>query len=60
MPLVLDADSLEPWLDPHLADRETIRQMVRHLDAKRITHWSVSTRVNRPGNDENAALINPT
>ncbi|WP_250148384.1 SOS response-associated peptidase [Halomonas jincaotanensis] len=59
MPLALDAESLEPWLDPDLTDRETIRNVVHHLAAGLITHWPVSTRVNRPGNDEDAALINP-
>ncbi len=59
MPLALDAESLEPWLDPHLTDRETIRNVVHQLEAELITHWSVSTRVNRPGNDEDAELINP-
>ncbi|SFU41104.1 SOS response-associated peptidase [Halomonas korlensis] len=59
MPLALDAGSLGPWLDPHLTDREALRQIVRHLDAKLITCWPVSIRVNRPGNDEDAGLINP-
>ncbi|APX91765.1 DUF159 family protein [Halomonas sp. 1513] len=58
MPLALDAESFEPWLDPHLTDRETIRNVVRHLDAQLITHWPVSPRVNRPTNDD-AELIEP-
>ena len=58
MPSTLDAESLESWLDPHLTDRETIRNVVHHLDAELITHWPVSSRVNRPGNDEDTALIN--
>lgn len=59
MPLILDDASLEPWLDPDLSDRETIRQVVRHLDSGLIEHWAVSRAVNRPGNDEDARLINP-
>lgn len=59
MPLILDDASLEPWLDPDLTDRETIRHVVRHLDAGTIEHWPVSRAVNRPGNDEDAGLINP-
>lgn len=58
MPLALDAESLEPWLDPHLTDRETIRQVVHHLEAELITHWTVSTRVNRPIQDD-ASLVEP-
>lgn len=59
MPLILDNDSLESWLDPDLTDRETIRQAVRHLGARLITYWPVSPRVNRPTNDD-ATLIVPT
>lgn len=31
MPLILDQQSLELWLDPELTDRETIRHLVHHL-----------------------------
>lgn len=58
MPLALDAESLEPWLDPDLTDRETIRNVVHHLDADLITHWPVSQRVNRPVEDD-PSLIEP-
>ncbi|MFW3614814.1 SOS response-associated peptidase [Billgrantia antri] len=58
MPLILDDASLEPWLDPDLTDRETIRHVVRHLDASLIEYWAVSRAVNRPGNDEDGGLIN--
>lgn len=59
MPLILDDTSLEPWLDPDLTDRETMRHVVRHLDASLIEHWPVSRAVKRPGNNEGAGLINP-
>lgn len=59
MPVILDDASLEPWLDPDLTDRETIRNVVRHLDASLVEHWAVSRAVNRPGGDEDAGLINP-
>ncbi len=58
MPLALEAESLEPWLDPHLTDSKTIRQLVHHLPADTLTQWPVSTRVNRPGNDD-VSLIEP-
>ncbi|CAM4290360.1 SOS response-associated peptidase family protein [Vreelandella rituensis] len=45
MPLILDDDSLEAWLDPDLTDREKIRNIVRHIDAELIEHWPVSTAV---------------
>ncbi|MDL0433817.1 SOS response-associated peptidase [Marinobacter sp. TBZ242] len=59
MPLALNEASLEPWLDPDLTDRETIRQVVRHLDAVHIEHWPVSRAVNKPGEGQGAVLINP-
>ncbi|MCE9662975.1 SOS response-associated peptidase [Halomonas sp. M5N1S17] len=48
MPLVLDDESLEPWLDPDMTDREIMRQVIHHLSAEYITHWPVSSRVNKP------------
>lgn len=59
MPLLLDDATLEAWLDPDLTDRETIRALVRHLDAGLITHWPVSRAVNKPGEGQGAELINP-
>lgn len=32
MPLILDDESLEPWLDPDLTGRETLRNVVHHID----------------------------
>lgn len=58
MPLVIDDESLELWLDPDLTDRETIRAAVRHIPADLVTHWPVSRAVNRPGT-EGAELIEP-
>lgn len=59
MPLALDDDSIEPWLDPLLTDKESIRNIAQHLDAGLITHWPVSTAVNKPSDDQGAELINP-
>ena len=59
MPLALDEASLEPWLDPDLTERETIRRVVRHLDAGLIEHWPVSQTVNKPAEGQGAELINP-
>ncbi|WP_152479996.1 SOS response-associated peptidase [Halomonas sp. THAF12] len=58
MPLVLADDSFNTWLDPELHERDTIRSAVHHLDAQMFTHWAVSTRINRPANDD-PSLIEP-
>ncbi|RUR41414.1 SOS response-associated peptidase [Vreelandella populi] len=59
MPLILDDDSLEHWLAPDITDRETIKQMVQHIDADLIEHWPVSTAVNKPAEGQGDELINP-
>ena len=59
MPLILDDDSLKHWLAPDITDRETIKQMVRHIDASLIEHWPVSTKVNKPAEGQSEELINP-
>ena len=58
MPLLLDQDSLAPWLDPALTEREHIRRRVHHLPHERLTRWQVSTRVNTPTEDD-PTLIEP-
>ncbi|MBE0490549.1 MAG: hypothetical protein IBX53_15900 [Halomonas sp.] len=52
LPLILNQQSLETWLDPDLTGRETIRHLVHHLPHDRLTHWPVSPRVNRPVEDD--------
>lgn len=61
MPLALDDGCLADWLDPQITQRDTIRTLSRPVPADRITHWPVSTEVNRVGNDhaELVAPINP-
>jgi len=55
-PVVLDPECRRQWLDPELSDRETVRNVARRLDPNRLTAHPVSTRVNRPSND-NPELI---
>lgn len=56
MPLVLDDNSLAAWLDPDLADRDRIREAVKHMDVNSMTAWPVSKRVNRVTNDDPSLL----
>lgn len=58
MPLVLAPECLAAWLDPSLSDRDAIRRTVRRLDPAALAAWPVSTRVNRPAEDD-PALIEP-
>jgi putative SOS response-associated peptidase YedK len=56
--VVLDPERRWQWLDPELSDRETIRKVARRLDPDRLTAYPVSTRVNRPANDD-PGLLDP-
>ncbi|SPJ32856.1 hypothetical protein [Kushneria phyllosphaerae] len=53
-----EGDWLEDWLDPHMTERETIRQLIKPVPARMITHWAVSKDANRVGNDH-AELVEP-
>jgi putative SOS response-associated peptidase YedK len=57
-PVVLDPECRWKWLDPRTTDREQRRAVTRRLDPGRLVAYPVSTRVNRPSNDD-AALIEP-
>jgi len=55
-PVVLDPDCRRRWLDPELSDRGAIRKVARRLDPDRLVAYPVSTRVNRPANDDPGLL----
>jgi putative SOS response-associated peptidase YedK len=57
-PVVLDPERREPWLDPELSERDKIRKAARRMDPGRLIAYPVSTRVNRPANDD-PSLIEP-
>ncbi len=57
-PVVLDAECRWQWLDPELSDREAIRKVARQLNPDRLMAYPVSSRVNRPANDD-PGLIEP-
>ncbi len=59
MPLILNDDSLASWLAPDLMNKETIRNLVEHIDEGLIEHWPVSTAVNKPLEGQGDELINP-
>lgn len=55
-PVVLSPDCLWQWLDPGITDRETVRKIARRLDPNCLVAYPVSTRVNRPANDDPGLL----
>ncbi len=58
MPLVLDDNCLQAWLDPELQDPQDVREAVHRLEPEAVTCWRVSTRVNQSANT-GADLIEP-
>ena len=52
MPLVLDPHSYDAWLDPGLSERDRIQETICPLSQGMLQEWPVSTRVNKPENDE--------
>lgn len=57
-PVVLDPECRWQWLDPGMSDRETLRRVARRIDPSRLVAYPVSTRVNRPENDD-PGLLDP-
>lgn len=58
MPTVLDDSCWAAWLNPELAERDEIRAATKALPAEALVAYPVSTRVNRPANDD-PSLIEP-
>lgn len=56
MPVILDPDEYDPWLDPDLQDRERLEAALDAFDPARMIAYPVSTRVNSPANDDPAVI----
>ncbi|WP_447556572.1 SOS response-associated peptidase [Vreelandella sp. EE22] len=59
MPLALDDESLDMWLDPGFTDPKTLGDAIKHIDTGLITHWPISTRINKPAGAGDESLLNP-
>ena len=59
MPVILERDDYELWLDPGFKDLSALAEMIRPFNAGLMKSYPVSTRVNAPKNDypECAAAI---
>ena len=54
MPVILDLDAIEPWLSG-----EAGTELLRPAPDDILRMWPVSKRVSKPGNTEDASLIEP-
>jgi len=52
MPVILDSEDYEMWLDPEFEDRDRLTAMLRPYDGDDLVADPVSTRVNSPQNDD--------
>ena len=52
MPVILDAQSYDLWLDPKVKNPSLVAHLLTPFDATRMKKYPVSPRVNRPENDD--------
>lgn len=51
MPVILDGDPLDRWLDPALEEPEELLSLLNPFPDDAMAAWPVSTKVNNPRND---------
>ena len=56
MPVILDPEEYDLWLDPSVEDRERLEAALDPLDVEKMIAYPVSTRVNSPANDEPSVI----
>jgi len=52
MPVILDADDYDLWLDPGMGDAAAASELLRPCDARLMRCYPVSTRINHVANDD--------
>jgi putative SOS response-associated peptidase YedK len=52
MPVILDPDSYDLWLDPGMKDAAAASELLKPFDARMIRCYPVSTRINHVANDD--------
>jgi putative SOS response-associated peptidase YedK len=51
MPVILDPDNYDLWLDPGMTNIEAVSEMLKPFDARQMKCYPVSTRINYVAND---------
>jgi putative SOS response-associated peptidase YedK len=51
MPVILDRDGEELWLDPDVVEVERLQAVLRPFPARQMQAWPVATAVNNPHRD---------
>jgi len=52
MPVILDPDSYDLWLDPGMNDAQVLSELLKPYDARLMRCFPVSTRINSVANDD--------
>jgi putative SOS response-associated peptidase YedK len=54
MPVILDPDSYDLWLDPGMRDVAAVSDLLKPYDARLMRCYPISTRINHVANDDEA------
>ena len=57
MPVILDPDCYDLWLDPGMHDVRVVSDMLKPFDAQLMRSYPVSSRVNHVANDDEACSV---
>jgi putative SOS response-associated peptidase YedK len=52
MPVILDSDNYDLWLDPGMTDADAASELLKPYDARLMRCYPVSTHVNHVANDD--------
>ncbi len=52
MPVILDPESYDLWLDPGMTDVQVVSELLKPFDAWLMRSYPVSMRINHVGNDD--------
>ena len=52
MPVILDPDNYDLWLDPGMTNLGAVSEMLKPFDAGLMRCYPVSTRINHVANDD--------
>jgi putative SOS response-associated peptidase YedK len=56
MPVILDPDGYDLWLDPGMRDASAAFELLKPCDARLMRCFPVSTRINHVANDDEEML----
>jgi putative SOS response-associated peptidase YedK len=54
MPVILDPNNYDLWLDPGMTNVEAVSEMLKPFDARQMRSYPTSTRINHVANDDEA------